>query len=112
MDLAVVFADFDRDGVANGLLQPVLAVIAVVRRPFLEKPHHAGQKAFAPVRPNLAFVLPAAVTGVHRIEIRMVLDQLAYLLAGKAESLGEQLAVGFEDELDHRGLLNDGLRWR
>jgi hypothetical protein len=31
----------------------------------------------------------------------MILDQLAHLLAGKAESVVELLAVGFKKELNH-----------
>ena len=46
-------------------------------------------------------MLPAAVAGVHRIEVRMGLDNLAHLLLRKAESIFEKPAVRFKDELNH-----------
>src|ERR1700730_16543390 len=101
MDVAVMLAGFNRSSVTNGLLQPILAVIAIVRGPLLKKPHHAWQKTFAPVSPDRTFMLPAPVAGVHWIEIGMILDQLAYLLAGKAEGFVELLAIGFKKKLNH-----------
>jgi hypothetical protein len=99
-----MLAGLNRSSVANSLLQPILAVIAVMRGPLLKKPHHARQKTFAPVRPNRTFVLPAAVAGIHGIEIGMILDQLAHLLAREADSFVELLAVSFKKELNHSAL--------
>src|SRR5580704_11566130 len=93
--IAVVLASLNRRAIANGLLQPKFAVIAIVRGPLVKKPHHARQKPFAPIGPNRTFMLPAAIAGIHRIKVRMVFDELANLVAGEAEGLVELLAVGF-----------------
>ena len=54
--------------------------------PLVEDPHHSGKKSVAPVGPNLAFVLPFAVGGVHRIEARMSLNRACAPAAARTAS--------------------------
>ena len=101
VDVAIMLARCERGGVAHGLLLPVFVSDAGCQVPLVEDPHHSGQKSIAPIGPHLAFVLPFAVGGVHRIEPRMTLHQLAGLLLREPHRVFKKRAVRFQEKLDH-----------
>ena len=98
---AIVFARLQRKSVADSLLQPIFLGSGIAAILLVKNPHHAGKKAVAPMRPGRTFMLPPAVVGVHRIEVRMGLDQFADLLLGEPECIVKKLPVCFKDELNH-----------
>ena len=62
------------------------------------------------MRPDRAFVLPLAPDRVHRIEIRMALNQALYLLLGKVDRVVKQLSIRLVDELDHFNTRDDNYK--
>src|SRR5260370_40285526 len=99
--IAVVFARLQRSCVADGLLQPIFFGGGIASILLVKNPHHAGKKTVAPMRPGGAFMFPAAIVGVHRIEVRMGLDEFTHLLLCKPECIIKKLPVCFKDELNH-----------
>ena len=70
----------------------------------IEKPHHPREKSVAPVRPGGSFVLPFAAIRVHRIEIRVILNQTFDLFLSEPNCILEQFSIGVVDELNHKYL--------
>ena len=90
--VAILLARLQGRGVADGVLQPELRFRRVRLGMFVENPHHAGQEAVGPVRPGRPVVFPFPVGGVQRIELRMLVDQLADLLLRELKRMVKQFA--------------------
>ena len=67
MNLVVLLALFDELAVVLGAGHPVVAESELV-----ENPHLAAEEALAPVGPGFLAMLPPALIGVERKEVRVV----------------------------------------
>mgnify|MGYP003338122130 CR=1 FL=1 len=109
MDVAIVLAGFDGERVLDRLLGPEGAFRGFGLGTLGEHPHHAGQKAIAPVGPGGAIGDPAAIIGGERIESGMFFDQLADLSLRMRERLFEQV-TGVARKMNH--MYEDDMIWR
>ena len=100
--IAVVAARLERLRVPDGLLTPPAAVRARLRFARVHDPKHAGQKAVAPVRPGLTGVLPEAIHGVHRVEVRVALDETLEPPLHKLHGAAQNIFVNFRLKINHR----------
>lgn len=80
MNVSVVFAVFDQERVMFSLLTP-----PAVPGSAGENPNEATEESFAPVRPGLGLMVPAAVLGKEREIVGMTSDEVADLLLGEIE---------------------------
>ena len=80
VNVAVVLAMLQEPGVMLGG-PPPLAVAGTIG----DEPHHAGVKAPAPVRPELAAMQPASAHGIDREIVGRPFDRTAHLTRGEIE---------------------------
>jgi hypothetical protein len=86
--------------VVNGFVKPE-AVFGLVPNVFGKDPHHAGKESIAPMRPRRTFMFPFTGNRVHRVKIRMILDEPFHLRLREIHCILEQLFIRIVDELNH-----------
>src|SRR5690606_31111366 len=79
--VAVVLAVLEQFAVVLGTRSPLGIAGAACKLP-----HHAGQESAGPVRPQLAFVIPAAADGIDWKELGRAIDERSHLPLGELQN--------------------------